>query len=638
MVSKLIVAVCLSTLACGSKSESSAESVGLRQDTVAAEVVDTSPIAGRVIPDSTPIQSWLLLRQAANTEDSAQRASLYVRVKLQVARNRIPWVEAQTLEKFNNLRGALAVYQTLEAPVSVLRLRYVLADSQLIADSVRAEMVSYIGSSPSASSTREAYQLFDKVAKSVQPSEELVIARAAFDIGDWSRAHAGFERLQKVESLITTEDKFKYATSLFRLRQFAAAANEYEKISSPRSAAAAARYQRARAFVQLGRITDSKAQLHAIEEAYPADSSVASALTLLADLASDEGKDEEARKLLRQLVQRFPSSRHARLAKLNIAYTSFALKEFKTATTAFSDILMGPDSVAARYWLGRARLAAGDTASARAEWQSVLKQDSLSYYGALAARRLNVRNMKPYSDDSVRYPTVPSVDSAMQRIELLRVLDMTPEITYENNQLFRDATSSSNKQRLLATAFAFAGGDQAGRAIALGRRALREYGPSAEVYRLIFPVAARDTIEEAARAAGIDPILVASLIRQESNFNPRAVSPVGARGLMQLMPNVATSLAKQRGISDWSTNMLFDPNTNITLGVAHLAPLIRRQVNIPRALAAYNAGESRVVRWAEKRGADDAEFFTERIPFAETRDYVKNILRNREFYRALYTW
>lgn len=84
--------------------------------------------------------------------------------------------------------------------------------------------------------------------------------------------------------------------------------------------------------------------------------------------------------------------------------------------------------------------------------------------------------------------------------------------------------------------------------------------------------------------------------------------------------------------------MLYSPEMNIRLGVAHLATLIHTQSDVVRALAAYNAGESRVTRWSRKRGGDDPELFTERIPFTETREYVKNILRNEEFYRVLYPW
>ena len=85
----------------------------------------------------------------------------------------------------------------------------------------------------------------------------------------------------------------------------------------------------------------------------------------------------------------------------------------------------------------------------------------------------------------------------------------------------------------------------------------------------------------------------------------------------------------------WDPAMLFDPELNMELGTAHLRAALSSQ-SLPRALAAYNAGQSRVRRWSQRSGVDDPEIFIERIPFAETRDYVRIVLRNVEMYRALY--
>jgi soluble lytic murein transglycosylase len=84
--------------------------------------------------------------------------------------------------------------------------------------------------------------------------------------------------------------------------------------------------------------------------------------------------------------------------------------------------------------------------------------------------------------------------------------------------------------------------------------------------------------------------------------------------------------------------LLFDADANLELGVAHLAASLRQYDDLPRVLAAYNAGGSRVTRWASKAGTSDPEVFTERISFTETRDYVRIVQRNAELYRALYKW
>jgi soluble lytic murein transglycosylase len=148
----------------------------------------------------------------------------------------------------------------------------------------------------------------------------------------------------------------------------------------------------------------------------------------------------------------------------------------------------------------------------------------------------------------------------------------------------------------------------------------------------------RDELTRAAAARSLDPALVAGLIRQESNFTPRAVSVAGARGLMQLLPSVGQEIARNLNFPVWHSALLFDADANLQLGTAHLATYMRQYGPLPRVLAAYNAGGSRVTRWSTKGGVDDPEVFIERIPFVETRDYVRIVQRNALFYRLIYDW
>jgi soluble lytic murein transglycosylase len=253
----------------------------------------------------------------------------------------------------------------------------------------------------------------------------------------------------------------------------------------------------------------------------------------------------------------------------------------------------------------------------------------------LSARRLGV----PVLRDSTRtnnYPRVADISEAATRVAMLRDVGMYTEAKLENDRLFREATSTSD--RLVATARALAGGEESARSMALGRRAVADLGPSAQNYRLLYPIVERETLDSAARANGLDPALVAGLIRQESSFNPRATSPVGARGLMQIMPDVGRSLARSRGIANFTPDRLYEPALNVKLGTAHLRGLFRGKRETVQALAAYNAGESRLARWLRKSGSADPELFTERISFVETRDYVRSVVRNRAFYSTLYEW
>ena len=97
-------------------------------------------------------------------------------------------------------------------------------------------------------------------------------------------------------------------------------------------------------------------------------------------------------------------------------------------------------------------------------------------------------------------------------------------------------------------------------------------------------------------------------------------------------------MARSLGYPLWDPGLLFDADANLELGIAHLAWSIQQYDDLTRVLAAYNAGGSRVTRWAAKAGAQDPEVFTERISFTETRDYVRIVQRNQELYRALYNW
>ena len=611
---------------------------------VACEPADSRVARGQTTTDTTAtawlaraharpeIASWLYLRAAGQTADSAARNALYTRVQLPLAKERIPWVEAQALEHFGDTLGALKAYSALPAPVTVFRLRASIGTAAR--DSVRTALLAFITSSSSGDAIREAATLFDKLFTDPTSSEQLVIARSAARIGQWSRARAGFEA--NAQSVLGAADRFSFATSLARTGAADRAANVYATVASPLSLASAARYQGALALLNAGDGADARAALRRLGGA-SSDTSAAAALALFADLQSDDNDDAESRQTLLTLVRRFPSTRFAAPARFDAAIVALILGKTSAAEHEFAALVSSSPSeaIGAGYWLGRARQTAGNRSGARRAWRDVLRRDSTSYYASLAAARLGVESMHS-SSASAGFPRVASVDSALLRVSLLRQLGMSPEAHMENDRLYKQATT--DRTRLLATAAAFSATDQAARAIALGRDALARFGSTPDVWRLIYPLAARDTIVSESRKAGMDPALVAGLIRQESGFNPRATSPAGARGLMQVMPAVGQSVAPAAGITSWNPWLLYDPGINIEIGIRHLAPLLRSQPNLPRSLAAYNAGASRVSRWSTKRGADDPEIFTERIPYSETRDYVKSVLRNREFYRVLYAW
>ena len=139
------------------------------------------------------------------------------------------------------------------------------------------------------------------------------------------------------------------------------------------------------------------------------------------------------------------------------------------------------------------------------------------------------------------------------------------------------------------------------------------------------------------RTANLDPYLLAGLIRQESEFNPQAVSPAKAYGLTQIRPATGRQFARKAGVPKFTTRVLSQPAANLKIGCSILRSMLDQQGGkVEQTLAAYNAGPMRVVEWMTWNTYREPAEFVESIPFTETRDYVQAVLRNAEMYRRLY--
>ena len=155
--------------------------------------------------------------------------------------------------------------------------------------------------------------------------------------------------------------------------------------------------------------------------------------------------------------------------------------------------------------------------------------------------------------------------------------------------------------------------------------------------RVTFPFPYRELVRIEAEEWGIDPIMMAAMIRQESAFKADIVSPAGAIGLMQVMPPTGAELARRHGPRPFTEEALSQPEVSLHLGAAFFVDMSARYDNdLPLVLSAYNAGPTRATRWRNYPEVSDPYRFTERIPINETRGYVKSVRRNLGLYRALY--
>jgi soluble lytic murein transglycosylase len=586
------------------------------------------------------IAGWLRIRAAAVTDDSLERARLYQQVADPLARDRIGWSEAAAHVGTGDLVGAARQYAALGARATALRLRLAATPDSASRAAVRRDLAALVAARRSPAEVRDAIGLLDSAFAPLTSAEELEVGRAAGTSGSHTRAVVAFERALD-KGLGTAEDRFAYATALTRLGRQADAAPQFALVRGPRELAAAAAYQRARARVGAGQEELGRAALQRVLRLHPRDTSAASsALFLLGDLASDDRADDRARGYYRQVVGRYPTSRFAATAAFRAATIALLAGDAAGAAAEFDAVAArfprSEEAGAATYWAGRAWHATGDTATARARWETLAAGDPGSYYTGLAFHRLALPDWAPPAAADSFVP-IPGADSAMERAALLARLGLLPESRWEYDRLVRQSDTSA--ERLLALAHAFRRDGLAAQAIQLARRALALGAPSdARTYRLLYPVVLEDALLAEAREHGLDAGFVAALIRQESMFNPTATSPVGARGLMQVMPDLGGRLAQSLAYPVWDPVLLYQPDVSLQLGAFHLQELTGRYAQTVHVLAAYNAGVSRVERWSQRVGVDDPEVFTERIPFAETRGYVRAIQRNQDIYRSLYAW
>jgi len=612
-----------------------------------ANVLDTARADYEAAAAALPtIADWLRLRAAGVTADPMLRARDYAAVSTSTARARIPWTEAQARERTGDLAGAIVAYDSLGARDDALRVRVALraqasdtAGRGALCDEIEHAATAHAGSPD----VRDVIDLADRACAPFPPARELALARAAASAGVLARAATGFARADAATPL-AGPDLYLDGVVLGRLRRDAEAERVLDRVREPAPLRHAATYQRARLLVADGDKAGARRALRQLVSAAATDTIVASALMLIADLDGDDGDDAAARAAYLEVARRFGATTHGIHARFRAALLAFVDGDWKAAAREWDALVAAPsghndESIAARYWSGRAWAAAGDTTAAESRWRAVITGEPLSYYAGLSGRRLS--GTAPVPDvraDTEPPPVAAAIDSALDRALLLGVVGMDVEARFEVDRVAREPAPSFDRALAIGAALQRAG--ETSRAQSLGWRLLAR-GDSARsdarVYRLIYPLRFADTLIAASHAAGLDPALVAAVVRQESDYMPRAVSAVGARGLMQVMPSIGHDLARAHGIGPWDPALLDRPDVSLALGTTHLATFLSQQHEIVvRGLAAYNAGPSRVALWAAKRGSDDPEVFVERIPFAETRDYVRNILRTRDLYAAIY--
>ena len=282
------------------------------------------------------------------------------------------------------------------------------------------------------------------------------------------------------------------------------------------------------------------------------------------------------------------------------------------------------------YWRGRAHAALGDRNTAHRLWQDMA--GDTSYYALLAAEELGQRFQPPRRDTPVSDAdrSRARVDPALQRALAFYRMRLNTEAVREWIVGVRDREPGF----LIAAAEIAEASQLYDRSINAAELAQGKQARGSH-FALRFPQPYRDLIEPQVRASGLELGWVYGLMRQESRFMIPARSPVGAQGLMQVMPATGDWVARRIGLSGYSRARLADPQTNVLLGTSYMSIITADLDYHPvLATAGYNAGPNRARRWQGEQALEGA-IYAETIPFEETRDYVHKVLANNVIYSAI---
>lgn len=539
----------------------------------------------------------------------------------------------------------------------------------------------------------KAYAALGQTAKAAE-----ALANVYYNMPTAGEADAALAELKKLKQTpqATPAQLKTRADLLMKARRYGDAADEYRELVSHASAAErpAGELALADALHRAGRNREAKAELTTLAGASAEQS--AQRLYILGEVAwaSNENENfyrtvDELRQLaptsswleqallsvgnlhlvhheydqaldaFRELQQRFPTGARASYANWKAAWLTLRQGRNDDAKKAFEEQIArypgGNETSAALYW--RARLAEEDNqpAMARAYYQKLSERYRNYYYAELARDRM--KKLPAAVDPPGQYPLLdrvpalsngekvtlseaPAEDLHLQKAELLGNGGL---IDFAVRELQAASSADGGNWGLAETAQLYTDTGHYDRAIEVMKRSVPSYFAvdiptlPRPYWEALFPRPYWNDLKKFSVANGLDPYLVASLIRQESEFNPAAVSRANAVGLMQLLPQTGKLVARQEKLKRYSPTQLFTPTVNLQLGTRYFRGMVDQfGGSFEYALAAYNAGSDRVEEWMGQGKYRDQQEFVESIPFTETREYVQAILRNAAVYKQLY--
>lgn len=353
------------------------------------------------------------------------------------------------------------------------------------------------------------------------------------------------------------------------------------------------------------------------------------------------------RRAFEQVARRSPDTSRRANALWHLGMGGFDAREFVRAAGYFEryaggsrDPMRGGRGL---YWAGRAFEAAGRDARAKGFYRRVHQMAPLHWYGLHAGERLRGLGESPSSPlraaGAARPLPAVRMPADVALLLELGLIDDARRVLARHASRIRDQAPAGRRGETLVAAYQQVG--DAHRAFRIAVHARDELGARPEgdarwAWEAAYPRPHEEVVRREAARHGIPWEHVYATMRQESQYEAHVVSRADAIGLLQLLPSSAQTAARRLRIP-YSRDRLFDPEWNIRYGLGEMVGLWRRfDRQLPYVVAAYNAGAARVDRWRRELGTSEVDLFVERIPFDETRNYVRRVLSHFARYRYMH--
>ncbi len=436
-----------------------------------------------------------------------------------------------------------------------------------------------------------------------------------------------------------------------------------------------------KSYSKLGEYEKGVRTFQTLISAYPEDEWADDALFSIGNIYREANELTMARAFYGRLATEYPESKFADSAIWWNAWAYYGAGEYKKTEQTLQELVSRyPRSFLAhqaRYWQGKTAEKRNDVTAAARYYKRVLHHGPYTYYGYRASERLSALGVLPQGFAPTELPDDPAPDCAAEPCpeDPLAAYDLDdgpPVWTDETRQLLAAEPSFKKPLELMQLSMKKEAAAELwslrerlpqarGALIGLSKAffdlgdyyrslilVLRNYQPyldgqsretPADLWVLAYPQGYWDSVAVYSKKYGQDPYFIAAIIREESQFHAAALSPAGARGVMQIMPQTGEWVARNVSVPGFDRSRLFEPDMAINVGTWYISHLMKRFKNDPLLVAAaYNAGPEAVASWLSRNGpaAVERDVFVEAIPFSETRGYVKKVLRNYAEYKRIY--